>query len=90
MYSGSYSENLIINTSINLTGDDPDNTIIDGGDLGSVIIINAEWVNISNVIIQNSGNEEYDAGIKVYSDNNNISDNIEGFEKPIIETSLCS
>jgi parallel beta-helix repeat protein len=71
--SGTYYENIVIDKSINLIGEDKDATIIDGGGSGNVIQISADWVNISGFKIQNSGRSDY-AGISLESDYNCITD----------------
>jgi parallel beta-helix repeat protein len=74
--SGIYYENIIINKSISLVGEDKNNTIIDGGGSG-VIIINFDEVTVSDFTIQNSGNDSWnEAGIKIYSNHTIIIDNI--------------
>jgi len=45
---GLYYENIIVNKSINLIGEDKNNTIIDGDRGGNVVVINADMVNISS------------------------------------------
>jgi parallel beta-helix repeat protein len=59
--SGIYYENIIINKSISLIGEDKNTTIIDGGGIGHVVDIRANWVNISGFTIKNSG--QYHSGI---------------------------
>ncbi len=76
VYTGIYSETLIINKTVNITGEDTSSTIIDAGNNGCVVIITADWVNMSKFTIQKGGGEENDAGIKVQSNNTNISNNI--------------
>jgi parallel beta-helix repeat protein len=73
--SGIYYENIIINKSISLTGEDKNTTIIDGGNKFTVITIISDWVNISGFTIRNSGTIWYDAGIKIIKSNNS---NIKG------------
>jgi parallel beta-helix repeat protein len=51
--SGIYYENIIINKSISLIGEDKKTTIIDGGGYGNVVNISADWVNINRFTIQN-------------------------------------
>ena len=76
VYSGTYYENLIVNKSIILRGEDRDATVIDGGGRGYVIYVLADSVNISTFSIRNAGSYKYEwAGIDIYSDRNNISDN---------------
>jgi parallel beta-helix repeat protein len=74
--SGVYNEsNIIINKSLTLTGLERTGAIINGGKKGSVIIILADNVTITNLTIQNSGRLFPDAGIKIYSSNNKITNN---------------
>ncbi|MCK4365555.1 MAG: right-handed parallel beta-helix repeat-containing protein [Thermoplasmatales archaeon] len=74
--NGTYYENVVIDKSINLTGEDKNTTIIDGGGIGDVVYVSANYVNITGFMIQNSRNIWYDAGIDIhYANNNTISDN---------------
>jgi len=73
--SGTYYENIVINKSINLVGEDKETTIIDGGGSGDVVEITTDWVNISGFTIQNSGYTKYDEGIIILSKYNTIFDN---------------
>jgi len=78
VFNGTYYENVIVNKSISLIGEDRDITIIDGGGSGHVIDITVDYVNISGFTIQNSGSGPsnwYNAGINVSSDYNNLSGN---------------
>ena len=73
--SSPYIENVIINKSINLIGEKRHSTIIDSGGSGDVVIITANWVNISGFTIQNSGGSDFNAGIYVGSNHSTISGN---------------
>ena len=73
--SSPYYENLQIQKSINLIGENKDTTIIDGGKKGDVVFITANKVNITGFTIQNSGGV-IPGGIKVRSNYNTIADNI--------------
>jgi parallel beta-helix repeat protein len=81
VYNGTYYENIIVNKTVNLTGEDKNTTIIDGGGNGDVVNINVNYVNVSGFTIQNSGDQAgavsnpYDAGIEIRSDYNNILNN---------------
>lgn len=75
VFSGVYDERLVINKTINLVGEDPESTIIDGKKLGRVIIITDEgFCNITGFTIQNSMSNV--PGIEVKTSNNNINKNI--------------
>jgi parallel beta-helix repeat protein len=74
--SGTYYENIVINKSISLIGEDKYTTIIDGGSVGDVIDISADRVNISGFTIQNSGHKNYEAGINLESNFSTIFGNI--------------
>jgi len=90
--SGIYYENIIINKTITLIGENKENTIIDGGrtDEKDVVYIIADNVTISGFTIQNSGNVSWcmtllgnsgfqapmDSGIDIRSNNTKIFNNI--------------
>ena len=84
VYNGVYNENLLINKTINLYGEDKSNTIIDGKEKSNVVNISADRVIISGFTIQNSGNSSYsfnyrgrdEAGISINSNSNTIENNI--------------
>ncbi|UCD13774.1 MAG: right-handed parallel beta-helix repeat-containing protein [Thermoplasmatales archaeon] len=71
-YSSPYHENVKVDKSINLIGEDRDSTIIDGDE--DVINISADWVNISGFTIKNSG-DELGYGIKIDANYNTIVGN---------------
>lgn len=71
-----YYENVHIDKTLSLIGENRNNTIIDGGGSGNVIRITADNVNISGFTVKNSGaNQEY-AGINIQGDHANIFENI--------------
>jgi parallel beta-helix repeat protein len=84
--SSPYYENIVINTSISLLGEDKNTTIIDGMENAEnqvdVIIIYADGVTVQGFTIRNSYypdiNKLYDfyCGIELWSDENTIQDNI--------------
>ena len=83
VYNGTYYENVIINKyRISLIGEKKETTIIDGGGIDDVILIEGEendLVTISGFTIQNSGNDARDdAGIDIYTSCNTITGNIIG------------
>ena len=79
VYNGTYNENIIINKTINLIGEDRSTTIIDGGGSGDVVYVSVNWVNVSGFTIRNSGNAgypNYDAGVEIRSNYSTIIGNI--------------
>ena len=85
VYNGTYYDNVIINKTIDLIGEEKNNTIVDGNNNGYVLNICVDWVNISNFTIQNSN----DFGMGIFISNNsnytkvsycNIIDNYFGIE----------
>ncbi len=67
VYNGTYYENIYINKSVNLVGENREGVIINGSGVGDVIFINGtNWVNISNFTITSSGSQSGDAGIEIY------------------------
>jgi parallel beta-helix repeat protein len=75
VYEGNY-DNIIINKTLDIFGEDRDITIINGGGSGDVVTISAQNVNISHFTLKNSGSNENDAVIKVNFGYSIITDNI--------------
>ncbi len=72
--SGEYFENLVINKSINLVGENRDFTIIDGMSNGTVVYVGSDNVSISDFNLQYSGCSCSDYyGIDVGSSRKNVS-----------------
>ena len=80
--NGIYYENIFINKTIALLGEDKNLTIVDGQDNGDVIYVGypANGVAISGFTIRNAGkrygNGMFDGGIDLNSDQNTIKNNI--------------
>jgi parallel beta-helix repeat protein len=55
VYSGTYYENVVVNKSINLIGEDKYNTIINGSRKGDAIHISSDRVNVTDFTIEYSG-----------------------------------
>jgi len=72
--SSPYFENIIINKSINLEGQNKESTEIYGNYEGDVVNISADHVKITGFNIRYSGN--YNAGIKIHTSYNVIENNI--------------
>jgi parallel beta-helix repeat protein len=76
--NGTYYENVVVHKSINLTGENMNTTVIDGGGNEDVVHVTADQVNITGFKVINSGSNSgpiYDAGIEIDSNYNNIFDN---------------
>jgi parallel beta-helix repeat protein len=77
VYNGLYLENVIVSkNNLELTGEDKNSTIIDGGGNGDVVYISGNQITLNGFTVQNSGSICYNGGIHINSDFNNISDNI--------------
>jgi peptide/nickel transport system substrate-binding protein len=74
--NGTYYENVVVNKTVSVIGEDNWTTIIDGGKNGVVVSLEANNSNISGFTIQNSGSSDYDCGASVHSSANNLSNNI--------------
>ena len=61
--SGTYYENVIVNKSISLLGEDRENTVIDGGEVGTVIQVDSDNVTINGFEIRNCSMTWGDWGI---------------------------
>jgi len=66
IYEGTYLENIVINKSIYLTGENKDITVIDGGSNGDVVRVTTDSVTITGFTLTNSGLDWGDAGIELY------------------------
>jgi len=76
VYGGKYFENLRVNKTISLVGENRDSTVIDGGGTGDVVNITADWVNITGFTLTNGGPNFGDAGVELFSVGNClVSDN---------------
>ncbi|UCE38182.1 MAG: right-handed parallel beta-helix repeat-containing protein [Thermoplasmata archaeon] len=73
VYSGTYYENVLVNKTVNLTGENKEFTIIKGGGAGEAVYVNANWVNITGFTI--TGDDPNVDGLIIDSDNNTIADN---------------
>jgi len=81
VFNGTYYENIFVDISISLVGENKDNTFIDSAQNGVVVTINADNVNVTGFSIINStvaasipGYKPY--GIDLYGNNCTIQNNI--------------
>ncbi len=74
--NGTYFENVDVNKTVSIIGEDKWTTIIDGGKNGVVVSLEANSSTISDFTMENSGNSDYDCGISVRSSGNNLRNNI--------------
>ncbi len=76
VYDGRYYENIIINKTIDLIGENWNTPIIDGNYSGDVVFITAHFVKVSGFIIIRSGEDNKDCGIENRGKNTIITRNI--------------
>jgi len=80
--SGTYQENVVVDKTVSLLGENKTTTIIDGGGNGTVVIIDGLAVSLNNFTLQNGGTEIDErtgfpaCGVYVWQDNATISNNI--------------
>lgn len=76
VYNGTYYENIVVNKTINLIGEDKITTILNGNGYSGVVNIYANYVKISGLTLQNKWGSG--CGIIIYSSFNcsNITNNI--------------
>jgi parallel beta-helix repeat protein len=67
--SSPYYENIVVNKSINLIGENNSTTVIDGGKRGDVVYISTDRINISGFTIRNCKDNWQYAGIKIFNSN---------------------
>ncbi len=76
VYNGTYYENVVVNKSVSLIGEDRSVTIVDGNETGTVITVTQDNVNITGFAVQRSGIGFPASGIYLYRANNcNITNN---------------
>ncbi len=76
VFNGTYYENIMVNRTLNLVGEDMNTTTIDGGNSEDVIHAIANWVNISGFTVRDGGFWPQDAGIDLRNSNNSLVTNI--------------
>ncbi|NIO38544.1 hypothetical protein GTO27_12735, partial [Candidatus Bathyarchaeota archaeon] len=75
VHSGTYYENLVVNKAVSLIGEEKETTIIDGNEMGTVVLVTVSNLFIGGFTIQRSG--EPNVGIAVvWSNNNTIDGNV--------------
>lgn len=67
VFNGSYQENIIIDRSVQLIGEERNTTIIDGGYQGSVIVISADDTIVKGFTVQHAKNDIGSAGIELHA-----------------------
>jgi len=76
VHSGTYYENVVVNKTVSLIGENKNNTIVDGNATGTVVTVTANNVNITEFTFRN-GLGEWQCGIVLSSvENCNIFENI--------------
>jgi nitrous oxidase accessory protein NosD len=75
--SSPYYENIIVDKSINLIGENKDTTVIDGGELTNVVVFFTDGIFLSGFTIINCKTDPLDhcAGVRVYTNNSIINNN---------------
>ena len=76
VFNGTYVENIIVDKSLDLAGEDKNITVIDGNSNGNVVYVSANWVNVNGFRIINGGSNLHNAGIFVNSNYSKIYGNI--------------
>jgi len=72
--SSPYIENITVDKSIKLVGENSDTTVIDGNRSENVVVVTADGIYINGFTIQNSGNLGF-AGIDIRANNTTITGN---------------
>jgi len=77
-----YFENLMVNRSISLIGEDKNSTIIDAGNIGNGVILHSDDIVLSGFTFQNANESWEVALVKLFSNDSIISNNIVNGAKP--------
>jgi parallel beta-helix repeat protein len=70
VFNGTYNEDVLINKTITLTGENQNTTIINGTGTISVVEITADWTNITDISVTNSGEDFNNAGVELFGADN--------------------
>lgn len=63
--NGTYYENVVVNKSVTLVGENRYGTIIDGSQIGTVVSVNSNYVTITGFTVRNSGEISPSSGINI-------------------------
>lgn len=75
VYGGTYDENLIVDQSISLIGEEKNLPVINGGTTGDVILVSSSNVRVQGFFVTQDDSNQ-DAGIKIHGDSCYISRNV--------------
>jgi parallel beta-helix repeat protein len=75
VFNGFYVENVVVSKSLEIIGEDKENTVISGDEFGTVVKIISEGVALSGFTITNSGSNPNNAGIMIHTSYNTIVNN---------------
>ena len=89
VYNRTYQEQLTIDVSVNLIGENNETTIIDGDFASNVITISADGVKFSKFTIKNCGDGNNDSVFKILSKNNILRDNIFVCDHKLLKNQLA-
>jgi parallel beta-helix repeat protein len=79
VFSGTYYENVVVNKTLSLIGEDRKTTIVNGS-ADNAFYVNSDWVNITGLTISSGGTGWNDAGIHLFEAHNcSITENIFSF-----------
>ena len=70
VFNGIYNESLLIDKPICITGEDQTQTIIDGRGYNDVVTIFSDGVKLSDITIEHSGRDPWNAAVRIQSDTN--------------------
>jgi len=73
---GTYYENVVVNKSVSLIGENKDSTVINGNLTGTVVVITANSTSISGFTIQNSGGSPHSGVYLISTANCEIIGNV--------------
>ena len=74
VYTGNYSEHLVVNKTLNIIGEDENTTIIDGGGIGMVVQLLANNIRFSGFTVRNGGRDWSDGLVMCDGDQTTITD----------------
>jgi parallel beta-helix repeat protein len=76
VHEGLYPENVVVNKTVSLVGENREKTIIDGNSTGTALEITIENVSVQNFTIRHGGSNDGESGIYVTACSCNVTGNI--------------
>jgi parallel beta-helix repeat protein len=76
IHEGTYIENVVVNRTLSILGENSATTIIDGSKSGTTLTIVADDVSVQNITVRGGGPNAYESGIHVTGSSCNLTNDL--------------